>query len=109
MHHQIDPAAQSLRLSFPGDVLSTNSDNLQREFLALLETTPVKTAGWTTLVIDLSAAKMVDSVGLNLIVGLYKEAKKRGAKTRAVVTSPNIQRTFAFTRLDTHIQIEPIA
>lgn len=106
MHHQIDPVAQSLHLFFPGDVLSTNADNLQREFLTLIETTPVKTAGWTTLILDLSSAKMVDSVGLNLIVGLYKEAKRRGAKTRALVTSPHIRRTFAFTRLDTHIQVE---
>jgi len=99
--HPIEPVAQSLHLTFFGDVLSTNADNLQREFLA-----PIKTAGWPTLILDLSAAKMVGSVGLNLIVGLHKEAKKRSAKTRALVTSPHIRRTFAFTRLDTHIQIE---
>lgn len=105
MNHQLNAAEQSLHLTIPGDVLSTNAKQIRAEILSLLETTSVKTAGWTTLILDLSAAKVIDSVGLNLIVGLYKEAKKRGAKTHALISSTNIQRTFAFTRLDAHIQV----
>ena len=48
---------------------------------------------------------MIDSVGLNLVVSLYKEAKKNNAKTTAAISNPNIQRTSLFTRLDTHIQV----
>ncbi len=105
MDHKLNPADQTLQLNYPGDVLSTNADKIRAEVLALLETGPVKSAGWTTLVLNLTTAKMIDSVGLNLIVGLYKEAKKRGAKTSALIRSPNVQRTFAFTRLDAHIQV----
>jgi anti-anti-sigma factor len=105
MNHKLNTAEQTLELTIPGDVLSTNADPLRAEILALLETGPVKAGGWTTLQLDLTAAKMIDSVGLNLIVGLYKEAKKRGAKTSTLLRSENIQRTFIFTRLDAHVQV----
>lgn len=105
MDHKLNAAEKSLHCIIPGDVLSTNAEQIRGEILALLETAPVKAAGWTTLVLNLTAAKMIDSVGLNLIVSLYKEAKKRGAKTSALISSPNLQRTFAFTRLDAHIQV----
>lgn len=105
MNHTINPADHSLQLTIPGDVLSTNAEQIRTEIFALFETAPVKSAGWTMLVLDLRAAKMIDSVGLNLLVGLFKEAKKRGAKTSALINSANLQRTFAFTRLDVHIQV----
>lgn len=103
--HTISPADKTLLLAFPGDLLSTNTDEARREITAILESNPVKSAGWTTLKLDLKAAKMIDSVGLNLVVSLYKEAKKTNAKTTAVISNPNIQRTFLFTRLDTHIEV----
>jgi len=105
MKHQIDASTRSLQVTIPGDVLSTNADQLRTEIHALFETESVKSSRWTTLVLDLTAAKMVDSVGLNLLVSLYKEAKKRSAKCSAMIKSPNIQRTFAFTRLDAHIEV----
>jgi anti-anti-sigma factor len=105
MKHQINASTRSLELTIPGDVLSTSADQFRTEILALLETESVKSSRWTTLVLDLTAAKMVDSVGLNLLVSLYKEAQKRTAKCSALIKSPNIQRTFAFTRLDAHIEV----
>jgi anti-anti-sigma factor len=105
MKHQINASTRSLELTIPGDVLSTSADQLRSEILALFETEAAKSSRWTTLVLDLTAAKMVDSVGLNLLVSLYKEAKKRDATCRALIKSQNIQRTFAFTRLDAHIDV----
>ena len=105
MHHTLNPADHTLSVTIPGDLLSTNAEQTRIEIFALFETEAVKTAGWTTLQVDLTAAKMVDSVGLNLIVAIYKEAQKRRAKTIAVISNPNIQRTFLFTRLDKHLQV----
>lgn len=98
-------ADKTLLLVIPGDILSTNADQIRKEISSIMESPSVKTSGWTTLKLDLTAAKMIDSVGLNLIVSLYKEAKKANAKTVAAISNPNIQRTFLFTRLDTHIQV----
>ncbi len=105
MNHLLNPSDRSLQLDFTGDVLSTNAEQIRTEVFALFESAPVASAGWTKLVLNLHAAQMVDSVGLNLLVGLYKEAKKRGAKTSALIKSAHIQRTFAFTRLDAHIEV----
>ena len=105
IHHTFNATDKTLQLSIPGDLLSTNADVTKSEIFAIFESAPVKSAGWTTLKLDLTAAKMIDSVGLNLVVSLYKEAKKLNAKTIAVISNPNIQRTFLFTRLDTHIQV----
>jgi len=105
MHHAINSAERTLEVTIPGDVLSTNAEQIRTEIFALFELEAVKAAGWENLKLDLTAAKMVDSVGLNLIVSLYKEAHKRRAKTIAVISNPNIQRTFLFTRLDKHLQV----
>jgi len=105
INHTLKAADKTLELTFPGDLLSTNTDAARKEIFAIFESAPVKASGWTTLKLDLKATKMIDSVGLNLVVSLYKEAKKLNAKTTAVISNPNIQRTFLFTRLDTHIQV----
>ncbi len=105
INHILNPSDKTLLLTIPGDLLSTNTDQIKKEIHAIIESASVKSAGWTTLKLDLTAAKMIDSVGLNLVVSLYKEAKKNNAKTTAVISNPNIQRTFLFTRLDTHIQV----
>lgn len=104
IQHNLTPD-KTLALTIPGDILSTNADQLRKEINAIIESPSVKSSGWTTLKLDLTAAKMIDSVGLNLIVSLYKDAKKLNAKTIAIISNPNIQRTFLFTRLDTHIQV----
>lgn len=105
INHSLNTSDKTLQLTIPGDLLSTNTDQIKKEITAIIESASVKSAGWTTLKLDLTNAKMIDSVGLNLVVSLYKEAKKNNAKTTAVISNANIQRTFLFTRLDTHIQV----
>ena len=105
INHTLNASDKTLLLTIPGDLLSTNTDQSKKEITAIIESAAVKSSGWTTLKLDLTAAKMIDSVGLNLVVSLYKEAKKNNAKTIAIISNPNIQRTFLFTRLDTHIQV----
>lgn len=109
MQHTLNASAHTLEITFPGDLLSTNADTIRADILALLGSAPVKSGDWNALQLDLTAAKMIDSVGLNLIVAIYKEAQKRQAKTIARISSPNIQRTFLFTRLDKHLQVEMAA
>ena len=85
----------------PGDVLSTNAPDLRQQLSALLE----NPAPFTCLELDLREASMVDSVGLNLIVWAWKFARERGASTLVRITSPDIERTFRFTRLSTYLEV----
>ena len=105
MHHTIKTSERVLQITLPGDLLSTNAEALRAEIFTLLGTPVVMAPNWDTLKLDLTAAKMVDSVGLNLIVAIYKETQKRKAKMTVVISNPNIQRTFLFTRLDKHLQV----
>jgi len=52
---------------------------------------------------------MVDSVGLNLIVTLLKRVQQRGGRMQIAYSSPNIFRTFTFTRLDKHVELVKVS
>ena len=105
MKHIIDSNSKTLTLQFPGDVLSTNAEVLRQEAVATLESPAMKASDWQTLKLDLSSAKMIDSVGLNLIVSLIKTAKSRSAKVVGLISNPSVQRALVFTRLNTQMDL----
>jgi len=88
-----------------GDLVSTTAGALRGEISASLEAAGSAPTGWNLLRLDLSAAKMIDSVGLNLVVTLLKQVQEHGARMQVIYSSPNVLRTFAFTRLDKHVEI----
>lgn len=88
---------RTLRLIFPGDVLNTNVARLKEQAQSALAAAG---ATWEWLEADLSAAKMVDSVGLNLLVSLIKSAQQQNRKTRIRTGSQHVRRALKFTRLD---------
>jgi anti-anti-sigma factor len=109
MKHTLDIAASTLTIAFPGDVLSTNVDSLRQQTFGLFDSQELKFGNWKTLKLDLTAAKMVDSAGLNLIVSIIKAVKGRGGSVRATVGNPNVYRTFIFTRLDKQLDLAQAA
>ena len=105
MKHTLDLYAKRLTLTTDGDILSTNSEAVRQQLFDLLESEPIKQANWETLELDLKSAKMIDSAGLNLIVAVIQHIKQRGCKLTATISSPEIQRTFLFTRLDRQLDL----
>lgn len=92
----------TLALSIPGDILSTNAEDLRHRLFAELKAA----VGDPGLVeVDLSRASMVDSVGLNLLVSIIKRVKTHGGAVRFLVGNNNVERTFRFTRLDSQAEI----
>ena len=106
--HHFDTAASVLNVTIPGDILSTNADSLREELYELLEIPLIKNGAWQTLKLDLTAAQMVDSVGLNLIVSVIRTVKARHGNVEAAIRSANIYRTFKFTRLDKQIIVNKV-
>lgn len=98
------PARATLTFAVPGDVLSTTAAALRRQIAALLEAS-AGSPPLGVLEIDLRTARMVDSVGLNLLVWAWKSAQARGAQLRVRLASPDIQRTLRFTRLTSYIEV----
>jgi len=93
---------QTLTIVIPGDLTSTHVRELRAEIDAVLAESPVH---WQLLLFDLTAAKMVDSMGLNLIVAVYKAAQRSGAKMRLTCSNPNVHRALIFTRLDKFVEL----
>jgi len=87
------------------DLTSTTVEQLRPELHAQLGAPNTASAAWKLFRLDLAATKMVDSVGLNLIIGLLKSVQQRGAKMQILCANPNVHRTFLFTRLDQHVEL----
>jgi anti-anti-sigma factor len=102
---ELNPHDRTLTLYVPGDLTSTNAESLRNEVKTTLEIPEGAPRAWDTFKVDLGAAKMVDSMGLNLIVAWYKRVQTLGGKMQVAYSTPNILRTFVFTRLDRHIEL----
>ncbi len=105
MKTQFEAHTQTMRLVIPGDVLSTNVDQL-RQAIATAVANGVPGQKWETLEFDLRTAKMIDSAGLNLLVSIVRQIEPTGRKLRALIMNPNIHRTLLFTRLDKHMELK---
>jgi anti-anti-sigma factor len=95
----------ALALKVSGDLVSTNAEAFRTEVGGILASADSAGRKWVLFSLDLTAAKMVDSVGLNLVVALLKRVQERGAKLQVTYSNPNVLRTFVFTRLDKHVEM----
>lgn len=95
--------ARRERYHLAGDILSANSESLREHltrWLAHLGEAPLG-----TVELHLSDARMVDSVGLNLLIWLLKQLRARGGKLCLMTSDPNLLRIFQFTRLDRYADV----
>lgn len=86
--------------SVSGNVLSTTAPQIREQLERLFADARLR-----TVEIDLRAAQMVDSVGLNLLVWAWKTLKERKGSLRLRTSSPDIERTLRFTRLSNYIEV----
>lgn len=105
MKTALDSQNKTLTLAITGDLISSKAERLRPEINALLEPPADAPAQWTQLRLDLTGAKMVDSVGLNFIVSILKAVQKQSARMQILYSNQNVYRTFLFTRLDKHIEL----
>jgi anti-anti-sigma factor len=106
--HKLDEASRTLKIEVAGDLLSTNYDLVNGEIQALLARDDIRDNPWTVLFLDLSAARLIDSMGLNILVSLVKkvQAPPRNGRVKTRITSPTIHRTLLFTRLEKYMEVE---
>jgi len=96
---------ESIRLRVEGDLVSTNAPALRGEIDRLFDPASDSPPDRKVFKLDLAAARMVDSVGLNLVVSLLKRVQKRGGRLQVVYSDPNVLRIFNFTRLDKQVEL----
>lgn len=93
------PASHSYKAD--GDIVSTNASIHWSRIEPILKTV----SGNHLLELDLRAARMVDSVGLNVIVKTIKSADSQKASVRLLIGSESLKRICTFTRLDRKAEI----
>jgi anti-anti-sigma factor len=103
MTHRIENGVLHIKLS--GDILSTGIPQIRQQMNAILETPEVATQPWTLMNLDLGRARLIDSMGLNFLVGLLKVIHGRGAAMRITICDNNLDRLLRFTRLHEHAEV----
>jgi len=105
MNSNLDLENKLLTVHVSGDLISTNAEKLRIGICELLKASEGAPQKWNTFQLDLTGAKMIDSVGLNVIVAVLKRVRQRAAKMQITYSDPNVFRTFTFTRLDKHLEL----
>ena len=93
---QVTYTDTTLRVTFDGDLLSTNIDALRTEILAVLAQYP----STQTIVADLTHSRLVDSKGVNLLIALYRETQNRKFEFRVENPSPDVRRLLGLLKLN---------
>jgi ABC-type transporter Mla MlaB component len=99
LHHGV------LYFDIPCDLKSTRVTEIFASFHVIQNSEEVKNTPWHSLELDLSGAKMIDSMGLNCLVHILKWAKQRNATARILIGDGNLDRLLRFTRMNEHADI----
>jgi ABC-type transporter Mla MlaB component len=103
MEHRL--ANGVLHLIIRRDVLSTCVRELFDKLQAVQNDGEVRQASWRTLEVDLTGAKMIDSMGLNFVVHVLRWATARSANVRILIHDKNLDRLLRFTRMNDYADI----
>lgn len=86
---------------FPGrDIVSSVADEIKAELYLLVEQAPDE------LVVDLSGIKMVDSMGIGVLISIYNSLSKAGGKLKIINASEYIYNIFVTMRLTYHFSVK---
>lgn len=90
-----------LILRFEEALTSTTVHRLRMQYLQTLE----ESAGIHAITADISHVSMIDSQGLNFIIGIFNDARPRGLAFKLTGSSPANRKLFALVNLQEHIPI----
>ena len=86
----------------PGiDIVASVAKDFRKKQMELIED------GITELTIDLTGTKMIDSVGIGVLITLHNTINQLNGKLIIINASKNIFRLFKTMRLDKHFEINP--
>ncbi len=82
------------------DVVASMAKKLKDELNAQVQESP------KDLILDLSEVKMIDSVGIGVIIATHNTLNKTGGKLKVVNVGKDIYGLFTTMRLDRHFTVE---
>ena|ERR1035438_6311553 len=87
-------------LQFPGDLVAAKVPELRLQLRALVDGSDVH-----TIVLDFSNVRMVDSIGIGLLISVHNTLRKAGRELSAIRVSKDIFELFRTLRLHQHFSI----
>src|SRR5262249_29552359 len=105
MTHYYHSASKLIHFSVPGDLLSTNAAQFRASALAMVEAHTAESREWQGVEVNLSQARMIDSAGLNALIGLLRKLKSDGRRMVIRVADAHVHRVLLFTRMDKQAEI----
>lgn len=97
MADRIRAGSSRAHTAIAGRLDVTTAADLRAQLLAVLEDEP-DPAG-ADLLVDLSAVETVDMVGVGLLVGVHRQAQRRGRRLVLTGVPPRVMRLLTATRL----------
>ena len=94
MNHAIEERKLSIKVG--EDILSTNVDTLAKGFREIIEEAG---ADAKQVELDLSGIDTIDSQGLNLLIGLFQECKKKKWGFQVINCTENVRWLFSIFKL----------
>lgn len=85
----------SLLFTVAGDLLSTNVATVRADLLTALD----RHTSATSVVVNLAAARTVDSQGLNLLISLLRECERRKLELRITEPQSQVHRLLSYLNL----------
>ena len=83
----------ALRLTPKGDMVASTVDDQRASMMKALESAGDK------VILDLSSVEYIDSLGITLVLGLFKSCQKSGAAFSIECVKPDILRVFKLFNL----------
>jgi len=91
----------TLTLCLEENLTSTTVQHLQKQYLAALE----KHESIACVTADISQVEMIDSQGLNFLIGLHRDASASERSFRIIGASPMNRKLFDMVSLCEHIDV----
>jgi anti-anti-sigma factor len=104
----ISGTGEDITLVVGGNILSTNVQEVRQKVLDYLAEVEAGNSAWKRMHLDITAAQMIDSTGLNFLVAVNRHLKKRNIELEISVSSQNIAKSFNFIRLDRQAKINVV-
>jgi len=86
------------------DIVASNVPTMRNLLLRELE----GEQSWTSMVFNCEKVETLDSIGINLIVGLYKKAKALDLEFKVVGCNESIIKVLSLFRLNEQFSVEAI-
>jgi ABC-type transporter Mla MlaB component len=94
-----------LQLIVDGDLKTTTVPALHRDISIILKSECLLVLKIATLELDITAASMVDSIGLNLVLTVLKWSTHSNADSRIIVGTRSVYETLMAIGIDRHAEL----